>query len=133
MKITLYGMFTTTRHGDSDGSIFTSVDDRRGALEAFVEQCLLDSGEYDENSESVEDMTNDDLFRVCDNKGHEVHFFEDDVEITPVRRPSTRICGDMQWRDPGHSARTWKCRLPVGHEGDHVDTKDPMHPSWRKP
>lgn len=48
-----------------------------------------------------------------------------------VTVPMPPICADARpWDDDPR--RFYRCRLTAGHEGDHVDTKHPMHPSWRR-
>ena len=38
-------------------------------------------------------------------------------------------CASEFTAEPG--SPRYKCRLPVHHVGEHVDTRHPMHPSWR--
>jgi hypothetical protein len=51
----------------------------------------------------------------------------------PRPRRKQIACGDRIYKDPVHPKDgQHTCRLPIDHEGDHIDTSNPMHPSWTR-
>lgn len=78
MKITIYAMFTQLRQGDSIGEIFTSDADRRASLVAFI-------AELDEDRDTTT-LTDGELMEIASNHGHDVHTFDEEIDIEVDRR-----------------------------------------------
>jgi len=47
-------------------------------------------------------------------------------KVPQVKRPAR--C-QSTYTDTDHH---YRCRLPLGHIGEHVDTRHPLHPTWRE-
>lgn len=73
--ITVYGMFTTFRHGDSIGEIFATPEARTDSLRSFVEEFA------DDEELNSDNMGDGELMDVASDHGHEVHTFDSDIDV----------------------------------------------------